>query len=101
MKKNSILALVLAGSAFAMEIESRLSLEHRIDRLVDARERAYCKKLAVYLNKTRALTGSPPVEPRNFAEVLEFYFRGMADVMERAGSDTGNAGGINKEESKP
>lgn len=101
MIKSSRVAVILAAAALALEIEGRMTLERRVVQAVDARERAYCSKLAVYLNKSRELMGSPPVDPRNFAEVLESYFQGMAEVMSQGMSNTATGRGVNKTSAKP
>ncbi len=80
-KRVSYIALLLAIIALAFQVESRMCLDRRVEKIVDERERKYCAQLVTNLNISRDFMGSPPVSPKNFAEVLNAYFESINTVI--------------------
>jgi hypothetical protein len=75
--------MVISIIALGLEIQSRFSFTQAVQKVVEARESAYCKNLTAKMNKGRELMGLPAISPTTFAAVLEAYFESMASVMDQ------------------
>jgi hypothetical protein len=75
-------ALILSIFAVAFEIQQRVRFREEVTRVADERERAYCRNLATYVNRIRAMTGSEQVNPTNYADVLMAFFQTTAGVLD-------------------
>lgn len=81
-KHFSLIVVAVFFCAIGLLVLERMTFESRVRSIADRREKEYCLQLVGKLNEQRKMMGQQPVSPNNFAEFLEFYLQGVADVMD-------------------